>query len=203
MDFKKIFKCRVKREEKNLVQSTESGQLDTQRESWLLETNEMKNEWKKKKKEKKKSWSKSLITWKCRHPNSADAAVATTRQQLRYYWYTLTMIHWAWPSLTVAAEQEQLQHFSSTNHHDFSHHKTRRKTRRPMTRKSGKLASPFASQIEYSPLNDPAVCHRSKVKKVKKWKIDGINEVETLPSCMSDDNNWPFDCKKKFAQLHK
>ena len=39
-----------------------------------------------------------------------------------------------------------------------------------MTRKSGKLASPFASQIEYSPLNDPAVCHRSKVKKVKNEK---------------------------------
>lgn len=111
---------RRKKKETFLVQSTESGQLDTQRESWLLETNEMKNEWKKKELKQKLDYVEMPAS-------QPDAAVATTRQQLRYYWYTLTMIHWAWPSLTVAAEQEQLQHFSSTNHHDFSHHKQEEK----------------------------------------------------------------------------
>ncbi len=100
--------------QQRVVNSTHNGSLDCLKPmKWRMS-------------EKKKSWSKSLITWKCRHPN-LTLLLLLQRQQLRYYWYTLTMIHWAWPSLTVAAEQEQLQHFSSTNHHDFSHHKQEEK----------------------------------------------------------------------------
>ena len=87
----------------------------------LTAWNQWNEEWVKKKELKQKL---DYVEMPASQP---DAAVATTRQQLRYYWYTLTMIHWAWPSLTVAAEQEQLQHFSSTNHHDFSHHKQEEK----------------------------------------------------------------------------
>lgn len=47
------------RRKRALVQSTENGQLDTQRESDCSKPM--------KKKKAKKGWSKSLITWKCRH----------------------------------------------------------------------------------------------------------------------------------------
>lgn len=81
----------------------------------------------------------------------------------------------------------------------FFSSQTRRKTRRPMTRKSGKLASPFASQIEYSPLNDPAVCHRSKVKNLKKKKgklMESMKSKHFRRACRTTTFGL-FDCKKK------